>query len=193
MKLARDEEFRRYVTEERAALVRTATLLTAGDAHLAEDLVQTALVRLYGVWPSFRVTRSPAAYARRALVNALIDERRRPWRRERALPEVPDQAVPTDVEDPRVEQVHQALRALPERMRAAVVLRYVEDLSVLETAEALGCSQGTVKSQVSRALVKLREQLGDLLPPGADDPPPPIALLPDHHRTDLATTIRSTR
>ena len=156
----RDEEFRAYVTARRGTLVRTATFLAAGDHHAAEDLVQTALMRMYVAWPRVR-PETVDAYARKALVNALIDSRRRGFARHEhshaVLPEVvaPDPSASVDTED----TVFAALAALPARMRAAVILRHLCELSVSETAEALGCSEGTVKSQTSRALDQLRESL----------------------------------
>ncbi|HVY08956.1 MAG TPA: SigE family RNA polymerase sigma factor [Mycobacteriales bacterium] len=156
----RDEEFRAYVVARRAPLVRTATFLACGDHHAAEDLVQTALMKMYVAWP--RVRRETAdAYARKALVNASIDSRRKGWsRHEHSRSELPDVValdppVPSDTEG----TVFAALAALPARMRAAVILRHLCELSVTETAEALGCSEGTVKSQTSRALDQLRESL----------------------------------
>ena len=167
MNRARDEEFRAFVLARRADLVRTAVLLTAGDRHLAEDLTQTTLTALYVNWPAYRRATSPGAYARRCLVNALIDERRRPWRRERPTEAMPEGTDPASVvlplddasQDERVEAMYQALRELPPRMRAVLVFRYFHDLSVAETAEALSCSQGTVKSQAYRAIDRLRERL----------------------------------
>lgn len=171
MTATRDEEFRDFVLQRRESLLRTATLLAAGDAHQAEDLVQTVLTRLYVSWPAFRRTDNRAAYVQRSLVNALIDEGRRPWRRrERSRPEVPEvlggAAAPT-LSDP----VAAALEALPARMRAAVVLRYFHDLTVTETAAVLDCAEGTVKSQTARALDKLRAWLGDALTVPEDGPP----------------------
>ena len=156
MKMARDEEFRDYVLGHRGDLVRTATLFAAGNHHLAEDVVQATLTRLYVGWPAFQRVDNRRAYVRRAMVNALIDEQRRPWRRERSTHDLPDRPAPEPATSARVDQLNQALSELPPRMRAAVVLRYFEDLSVADTAEALGCSQGTVKSQTARALDKLR-------------------------------------
>ena len=160
MSTERDEQFRTYVLERRADLLRTATLLTAGDRHLAEDLVQSTLTRLYLAWSAFRRADNPDSYARRALVNALVDEKRRPWwRREQTMEHLPERASTEQSSTPRTEQLNQALAELPARMRAAVVFRYFHDLSVVDTAEALGCSQGTVKSQTARALDRLREVL----------------------------------
>jgi RNA polymerase sigma-70 factor (sigma-E family) len=165
MKTARDEEFQAYVLARRVELVRTATLLTAGDRHLAEDLVQSTLTQLYLAWPAFQRAGNPKAYARRALVNALVDERRRPWRRrEQSTPELPEYAAAPDTgSSTAAEQLTHALGQLPPRMRAALVLRYFHDLNVAETADALGCTQGTVKSQTARALDRLRQVL-DLSP-----------------------------
>jgi RNA polymerase sigma-70 factor (sigma-E family) len=157
MKTVRDEEFREFVLARRPDLLRTATLLTAGDQHLAEDLVQSTLTQLYLAWPSFQRASNPNAYTRRALVNALIDEKRRPWRRrEHTTSDLPEPASPDGAGNPAAEQLNQALRQLPARMRAALVLRYFHDLSVADTADALGCTQGTVKSQTARALDRLR-------------------------------------
>jgi len=161
MRAARDEEFRSYVLAQRAELLRTATLLTAGDRHLAEDVVQSTLTRLYVAWPAFQKADNQGGYARRALVNALVDEKRRPWRRrEHSLPDLPERAAPDPAAGTsRTEALNEALGKLPPRMRAALVFRYFHDLSVVDTAEALNCSEGTVKSQTARALDRLRAVL----------------------------------
>jgi RNA polymerase sigma-70 factor (sigma-E family) len=159
---AREDQFRAYVLRSRGSLLRTATLLASGNAHQAEDLVQTVLLRLYMSWPRIRQdTRD--AYARKMLINAHLDERRRPYaRHERNSAEVPEVAVeaapPSDTED----AVFCALAELPPRMRAAVILRHLHAASVAETAAALGCSEGTVKSQTARALAQLRATLAQL-------------------------------
>lgn len=155
----RDAEFEEFVRRRRPALLGTAAVLTAGDHFLAEDLVQGALVRLYLAWGRVRNDGRPEAYARRILVNGFIDHRRRPFvARERVSAEPPDGVQRTSEEDVDGELLG-ALAALPPKMRAAVVLRYVNDLSIEDTADALGCSVGNVKSQTSRALAKLRELL----------------------------------
>jgi RNA polymerase sigma-70 factor (sigma-E family) len=157
-----EDQFRAYVMQRRGSLLRTAILLTSGNSHRAEDLVQTVLMRMYVRWHKIRDdTRD--AYARRMLVNAHLDERRRPYsRNERPRAEVPDVAVedgpPSDTED----AVFRALAELPPRMRAAVVLRHLHGTTVAETAAALGCSEGTVKSQTARGLDQLRAALSDL-------------------------------
>jgi RNA polymerase sigma-70 factor (sigma-E family) len=159
---ARDDQFRGYVLQSRGSLLRTATLLASGNAHEAEDLVQTVLLRMYVSWPRIRSdTRN--AYARKMLVNAHLDERRRPYaRHEQNHAEVPDIAVeaapPSDTEA----AVFRALAELPPRMRAAVILRHLHDASVAETADVLGCSEGTVKSQTARGLAQLRASLTEL-------------------------------
>ena len=162
----RTAAFRDYVAADRGRLLRTARLLTAGDEHLAEDLVQTALTRLYVAWP--RVTRAegPGAYARKVLVNAFIDETRRPWRRRELATATPPERmaaepVPTDL--PADSAVLIGLAQLPPRQRAVVVLRFLLDLDVQATSRALDCSEGTVKSQTSHALAKLRALLGNQL------------------------------
>jgi RNA polymerase sigma-70 factor (sigma-E family) len=166
--LDRDAAFRAFVAARRPALVRTATLLAAGDAHAAEDLVQTALTRLYVAWPRVDREHGPEAYARRILVNALIDEQRRPWsRRESSRAELPDTAAepPASAEDR--DAVRRALAGLAPRMRAAVVLRHWLGYDVAECAQLLGCSEGTVKSQTARGLDRLRTLLSDDLTVGS--------------------------
>ncbi len=171
----RDEAFRAFVESRRGDLVRTALFLAAGDRWAAEDLVQTALVSLYVAWPRVRPD-AVDAYARRCLLNALIDHRRSAFaRRERAQAEPPE-LDGTDADGIDMQSsVFRALGRLPPRMRAAVVLRHLLDLSVDEAAAALQCSAGTVKSQTARGLDQLRtaltndQLLGD---PGRVSPTP---------------------
>jgi RNA polymerase sigma-70 factor (sigma-E family) len=184
VRAVREDEFEAFVRGNRAWLVRFAGTLTTGDAHLAEDLVQAALVRVYLAKPS----RTPdlRAYVRRAVVNGLIDHERRPFsRRERSTPDLPERAAATSADSVDPELIA-ALAALPARMRAAVVLRHVEGLSVEETASALGCSAGNVKSQSSRGLDRLR----DLLSPGEPSTAPASASIvrPSPGRHTSATT-----
>ncbi len=158
----RDDQFLAYVLGSRGSLLRTATLLASGNPHEAEDLVQTVLLRMYLSWPRIR-SETRHAYARKMLVNALLDERRRPYvRHERNRAELPDVAVEPSRPSDMDAAVFRALAELPPRMRAAVVLRHLNDTSVAETAEALGCSEGTVKSQTARGLDHLRASLADL-------------------------------
>ncbi|MFE9610146.1 SigE family RNA polymerase sigma factor [Streptomyces sp. NPDC006012] len=154
----RDHEFTEFVRVRRTALVRVASLLLSGDQAKAEDVVQVALTRLYLAWPRVRPD-TLDAYARRCVVNAAIDDRRSLFhRREQVRAELPDVAA---VEAPYTDRsaVLALLATLPKRMRAAVVLRYIEGLSSAETAAALGCSEGTVRSQSARALERLRARL----------------------------------
>ena len=159
MKTERDDQFHEFVVTRRAGLVRTATLLTAGDPHLAEDLVQSTLTKLYVAWPAFQRADNRDGYVRRVMVNALTDERRRSWwRRERPVADLPDRPQ-ADTGGHADNGLRAALRDLPPRMRAAVVFRYFYDLDIADAADALGCSQGTVKSQTARALDRLRDAL----------------------------------
>jgi len=158
-----DEEFTEFVHGSWAGLYRTAYLLV-GDPGLAEDLVQTALAKTYAAWPTVRDVRAAPGYARTTLVNTAASWfRKRSWRNEvptTTLPEVSHQ------DDPSVRPaVLEALAHLPPRQRAVVVLRFYEDLSVAETAHALACSDGTVKSQTSKALDTLRRLLGEAVVP----------------------------
>ncbi|HST65993.1 MAG TPA: SigE family RNA polymerase sigma factor [Mycobacteriales bacterium] len=150
------EEFRAYVAARGAALLRTAVLIT-GDRGLAEDLVQTALVRTYGSWGRIQRREAVDAYVRRVMVNTYVNWWRRRWRGELPTESLPERPAPDALS--RVDDglsLHDALARLPRRMRAVVVLRYYDDLPDREIAAILGCSTGTVRSQASRALDKLR-------------------------------------
>lgn len=147
--------FDEFARSRMPALLRFAHALT-GDPHTAADLVQDALERTVLAWP--RVTRQddPEAYVRRAIVNKHISRWRR-LRREHLTASVPETSyVPAAGHD---DDLWAALTTLPPRQRAVIVLRYYEDLSEAQTAETLGCSVGTVKSQASKALAKLRRQV----------------------------------
>ena len=139
----RDAEFAEFATIEQQRMYRRARLLT-GDAHAAQDLVQATLVKLYVAWPGVE---QPAAYAHRVLVRTFLDGRRRS-RRERELLALADPQR-SERDPDRVVTVLGALAELPPRTRAAVVLRYWEDLSVDQAAVALGCAPG--RSSRSRA------------------------------------------
>lgn len=154
----REAEFTEYVDARRAHLSRTAYLL-CGDSHRAEDLVQTALVKLFLAWPRVRKDGNVDAFARRVLVNTHIDETRRPWRRERWSLDGHDEGVaPAETVEDR-DILLTALAGLPEGQRKVVVLRHFVGLSVEETAHDLGISTGTVKSQTSSALKRLESVL----------------------------------
>lgn len=159
----RDEEFTSFVSSSYRSLRRTAYLMV-GDWHLAEDVVQTALIGMYAGWSRIERSYGPGPYARRAVVNAAISERRRPHRRESVVEALADRVDRGGPVDQGIdERLVAALRALPPRQRAVVVLRYVEDLDVVRTANLLGVSEGTVKSQASRGLATLRERLAGLV------------------------------
>jgi RNA polymerase sigma-70 factor (sigma-E family) len=153
------DEFREFVVARWQALVRTAYLLV-GDHGLAEDLVQTTLERVHRRWERIERRDQPEVYARRILINLAIS-----WRRRRRVHEIPvaavaDASAGSDVEPPDLgDAVWTAVRRLPPRMRAVIVLRYVEDRSEADTADLIGCSVGTVKSAASRGLARIRDQL----------------------------------
>lgn len=125
-------EFVEFVLASGRRLCRVAHLI-CGDLHRAEDFVETALAQVYARWSRIRRDEGPERYAHRAVVNAAIDERRRPWRREHASDNLPDRAVPlhaVPADDGVTLAVLEALAGLPVRQRAVVVLRYIEDLDV---------------------------------------------------------------
>jgi RNA polymerase sigma-70 factor (sigma-E family) len=151
--------FRAFAWSRRASLRRTAYLM-CGDWHQADDLVQTALVKLYVAWRRVRSGDQPDAYVRRILTRCYLDERRRPWRRESPVDVLDDRPSESRTSEDLID-LQAALARLPARQRATVVLRYWADASVAETADALSCSEGTVKSQTARAIAALRLQLAD--------------------------------
>jgi RNA polymerase sigma-70 factor (sigma-E family) len=158
-----DAEFTEFVHASWASLYRTAYLML-GDRSEAEDLVQTTLAKTYASWSKVRDVNAAPGYARSVLVNTAASWfRKKGWRNERPTATLPDQAHEVDPTDRPA--VVDALSQLPPRQRAVIVLRYYEDLSVAETATALGCSDGTVKSQTSDALNRLRGLLGDAVIP----------------------------
>lgn len=159
---AADESYVEFVEARQATLRRIAYAVCRDDAR-AEDVLQEALVKLYLAWSRVQGTGREEAYARRIIVNADLDQRRRPWHRRRS-------AVPVELLDepartgPATEDRMELLaevRALPPMQRRTVVLRYWLGMSVEETAEELSISTGTVKSHASRGLATLRERLGE--------------------------------
>ncbi|GAA3453977.1 SigE family RNA polymerase sigma factor [Dactylosporangium matsuzakiense] len=147
--------YREYVTLRMDVLRRTAYLL-CHDWHTADDLVATTLARLYDKWKRAGQADNIDAYVRAMLVNAYLDERRRPWRREVSTDRMPDVAAPGRGAAGEHGDLLALVRALPKKRRAVIVLRFYLDHSVEETAEMLGISTGTVKSQTARALETLR-------------------------------------
>lgn len=154
-------DFDRFVLDRSTALLRTAVLLV-GDRGHAEDLLQTALLRLAARW---RSAHDPEAYVRRVLVNLARDRWRRAARRvpEQALEHATDVSTGRDPADTVVDRdaLRRALADLPRRQREVIVLRFFADLSVADTAQALRTSEGTVKAHTSRAVARLRRSLGD--------------------------------
>jgi RNA polymerase sigma-70 factor (sigma-E family) len=154
-----DAEFCAYVGARQPALLRTAYLLT-GDRHAAEDLLQTALTRTYLHWRRIRDGNAIDAYVRKVMVNERTSWWRRRLHHESATETVPERAAPqsTSTYDER-DEMWMLVSGLPPRQRAAVVLRYYEDLPEADVARILGCSVGTVKSQTSRAVATMRQRL----------------------------------
>jgi RNA polymerase sigma-70 factor (sigma-E family) len=160
------EGFAQFVVARERALQRTAWLLT-GDWALAEDLVQTALVRSWPRWERIRRRDDPEIYVRRVMVNTWASWSRRRWRGERVSAAVPDSAAPGDVAAEVAVRmaVRDALGSLTGRERAVLVLRVFDDLSEVQVAQMLDCAVGTVKSTMARAAARLRDdpRLAELL------------------------------
>lgn len=162
-----DDEDRRHFSEyftARREMVRRTAYLICGDWHWAEDLTQAAFIRLAAGWHRVQDPQALDAFVRTCLIRAYLAETRRQWRRrERTVAEPPDVAGVDDdaeVADRRV-VFERALRRVPPRQRVTLVCRFYQGLDVAETAAALGCSEGTVKSQTARGLASLRRVLGD--------------------------------
>jgi RNA polymerase sigma-70 factor (sigma-E family) len=156
---ADEREYAAYVAA-RLVPLRRLGFLVCGDWHLAEDAVATALAKLYSSWTDVRRAESVDAYVRRMVLSAITDEYRRPWRkRERPTERLAEpRFTGHDRADDRM-VLEEALRRMPPRRRAVLVLRFFEGLSVEETAAAMGSGTGTVKSQTARGLAALRELL----------------------------------
>ena len=157
-----ERAFERFVAAEGSSLLRFAYLL-AGGREAAEDLLQSALERCYRQWRRVERTDRPDRYVRRVLANAAVDR----WRLRRRTPELPLSAAAEPVTIDGIEallardELLRALRTLSPRQRVVVVLRYVEDLSEVDTAAVLDCSVGSVKAHASRGLARLRLALTD--------------------------------
>jgi len=164
MKAVQEDEFRGFVTARGPALLRTAYLLT-GDQQLAEDLVQTALEKAVTHWSSIRVAAAAESYVRRTMYREQVSI----WRRRRvseltsaSVPEPRREGAAGEPVEDRI-AMRAALMRLGRRQRTVLVLRYFEDLTEQQVADALGISVGTVKSQAHKALTHLRETCGDLV------------------------------
>ncbi|WP_413757033.1 SigE family RNA polymerase sigma factor [Streptomyces sp. MMBL 11-3] len=158
----RADEFDRFVVAQWPGLLHLARLLTGGDRHRAEDLLQEALVKLWFAWPKV-AGQAPRAYVRQILVRAAARSARRRWWGEQPtdrLPEPPQVGDGTAAVDERT-RLEGALASLPARQRAAVVLRYYQDLPERQVAEVLGCPLGTARSLTARGVAHLRRLLAE--------------------------------
>ncbi|MGQ0847054.1 MAG: SigE family RNA polymerase sigma factor [Sporichthyaceae bacterium] len=168
----RDAEFSAFVAGHERGLRRTAWL-ACGDVHRADDVVQTVLTRLYLRWSRLDRREDLLSYARRAVLNAALDERRRPYRRREVttaeLPDVPAGTFEGHAEDQLA--LLAAIATLPPGQRSVVVLRFAEGLDVEETARVLGIATGTVKSQSAKGLAALRARLGPRFAPSEESRP----------------------
>ncbi|GHE25184.1 RNA polymerase subunit sigma-24 [Kitasatospora indigofera] len=163
---ARVEEFDRFVAARWPALLHLARLLTGGDRHRAEDLLQEALVKLWFAWPRV-AEQAPEAYVRKVLARAAARSARRRWWGEQPvgrLPDPPGAADEAAAADERT-MLEALLALLPARQRAAVVLRYYQDLPEGQVAEVLGCPLGTARSLTARGVARLRQLLAEAVSP----------------------------
>ncbi|MEO3927286.1 SigE family RNA polymerase sigma factor [Micromonosporaceae bacterium B7E4] len=153
--------YEEFADSRLTALLRYAVMLT-GDPHLAQDLVQETMVRVQLNWRRVARADAPERYVRRMLTNQYLDWQRGSWVRRVLLRAEPDEALAVRVDHAETtvdrDQVWNWLSRLPRRQRAALVLRYYEDLPDAEIAEVLGCAVGTVRSAISRALATLRAE-----------------------------------
>jgi RNA polymerase sigma-70 factor (sigma-E family) len=170
-----EHDFGAYFTA-RYDRVRRVAYLMCGDWYRADDLAQAAFIRLARSWRSVRSHDALDGFVRTCLIRAAVDESRRPWRRERAVPALSDMAGigGDDESSARRLSITAALQQVPARQRAVLVCRFYEDLDVAETAATLKCSTGTVKSQTARGLATLRRLLGEEF-----DPVTPLPGAPD--------------
>ena len=155
-------DFADFVRQRSAPMLRTAWLLTGGDWALAEDLAQAAFSQVWRHWTRIAVMEAPEAYAQKVMLNTFLSWRRRRWTAEISTERFDVSPVTTGgfaTVDMR-EVLRHALRQLTARQRAVIALRYFEDRSETETAAIMGCTVGTVKSQASRAIAKLRKHPG---------------------------------
>jgi RNA polymerase sigma-70 factor (sigma-E family) len=141
-------------------LVRTAYAVSA-DRGVAEDAVQTAFGKAYRSWRRIAAMAAPEAYLRRMVLNEVLNDRRRARRLHEVTSAAPPDVATPGVAEPELarDELWRAIVTLPPRQRAVLVLRYYEDLSEQQIADALGCRPGTVKSQASAALATLRSRL----------------------------------
>ncbi|MEW2396831.1 SigE family RNA polymerase sigma factor [Streptomyces sp. NPDC046862] len=175
MKASSHDEFREFVAMRSTALLRLAVLLTGGDRHAAEDLLQIALMKAYGRWAHIE---QPEAYVRQVLYRQQVNRwRLRRHRAETTVPVLPesDREADTGSDSELRVALWAALGQLTKRQRAVVVLRYFEDLPESEVAALLGCPVGTVRSTAHRSLAKLRALVPDLGPEGHGEQAQPLS------------------
>ncbi|MER8011495.1 MULTISPECIES: SigE family RNA polymerase sigma factor [unclassified Streptomyces] len=163
MRQARADEYAEFAAARAGHLYRSACLLTAGDTHLAEDLVQETLGRLYVSWGRVSRVGNPAGYAQTVLARTFLAHQRRRSSSERATDVLPDRAHDGTGDTPLRLTLLEALSRLPAKDRAVVVLRYWEDRSIEETADAMHVSSAAVRTRCVRALGRLRGLLGEEL------------------------------
>jgi RNA polymerase sigma-70 factor (sigma-E family) len=161
MRQRRADEYAEFAAARSGHLYRSACLLTAGDTHLAEDLVQETLGRLYVSWNRVSRAGNPAAYAQTVLTRTFLAQKRRRSSTERATDVLPERADTAGDDTPLRLTLLGALARLPAKDRAVVVLRYWEDRSIQETADAMHVSSAAVRTRCVRALARLRELLGE--------------------------------
>jgi RNA polymerase sigma-70 factor (sigma-E family) len=166
MAQARAGEFDEFVAARWSVLLHLARLLTGGDRHRAEDLAQESLVKLWFVWPKI-AQEAPEAYVRKVMARAAARSARRRWWGERPVEQLPETPAAGDESASVVERsrLEAALAQLPSKQRTVVVLRYYQDLSERQVAEALGCPVGTVRSHAARGVARLRQLLADVIEP----------------------------
>jgi RNA polymerase sigma-70 factor (sigma-E family) len=160
MRAEAEREYVEYVSARMVRLHRAAYLL-CGDVHLAEDIVQSTALALYRKWATVRAADKPDAYVHRMLINEFLGEKRRPWSRVLLSDRPPEPVAPPHAGVEEQDLVRTALGRLGRRQRAVLVLRFFCDLSVADTAVALDCSTGNVKSQTARGLATMRQLLGN--------------------------------
>jgi len=153
-----DSEYLAYVHGRMTGLRRTAFLLS-GDVHQADDIVQETVTKLYARWPRLHGVENLDAYVNTMLVRVFLDDRRRGWWKVSLPGRLPEAAASESPPEDR-SMIRAALAELPPRQQAVLVLRFLCDLPVREVAEALRCSEGTVKSQTSHGLNRMRKVLG---------------------------------
>jgi RNA polymerase sigma-70 factor (sigma-E family) len=163
MAVSRDADFTEFATTAAPRLRRTAYLMTR-DWHLAQDLTQITLAKMFASWRRVRRASSLEAYSRKVLMNAIFDQRKRRSGSELVLAELPERGAANDGTPELHVALLRALATLPVRDQAIVVLRHWEDRSVQSVAEILGVSASVVKMQNMRALARLRALLGEDFP-----------------------------